>query len=228
VAASRPAHVITRAEMARRLGVSRSAVTRACRPGARLAPACSGSGINVLHGESRRWLVQRAATRVEPLPLDGGISVDDGEDNADTERPSSDELERQLGPRQFTDLEELAEPLTTLTEAYGDAPALAAWVRCRKMLEEARKARMLRARIEGRLIARTTVVRMIDHVDVAFRLLLADAPRTIAARLLVSDVPGATATIREVMGRMLEEAQTHMGAALEADDPMAPLMEAAE
>jgi hypothetical protein len=226
VAASRPAHVITRAEMARRLGVTRSAVTRACRPGSRLALAVSGKGVNVLHGQSRAWLAQRAAAQVEPLPLEGGIPVDDGE-TAEAKRLPLDELERQLGARQFTNLEELAEPLTTLTERYGDARELAAWVKCRKMLEEARKAQMLRARIEGRLIARTTVVRMIDHIDVAFRLLLSDAPRTIATRLSTPDMPAATALIRDVMQQVLGAARDHMAASLAADDEMAPLMEAA-
>jgi hypothetical protein len=212
--------------MARRLGVSRSAVTRACRPGARLALAVSGTGVNVLHGQSRRWLAQRAAAQVEPLPLEGAIPVDD-EETAESERLPPAELERQLGDRQFVNLEHLAEPLTTLTERYGDAPALAAWVKCRKMLEEARKAEMLRVRLQGRLIARTTVVRMIDHVDVAFRLLLSDAPRTIATRLATPDMPAATALIRDVMTQVLEAARDHIAASLAADDEMAPLVEAA-
>jgi hypothetical protein len=87
---------------------------------------------------------------------------------------------------------------------------------------------MLRERVAGRLIARTTVLRMIDHVDAAFRLLLTDAPRAIATRLGCADMPGAAALIRDVMGQQLDAAQSHMTAALDADDPMAPLAEAAE
>lgn len=218
------AHVITRAEMARRLGVSRAAVTRACREGGRLEPACSGKGVNVLHEAACRWLAQRAATAGDD---DAPIPVDDAEPPPG-ERPSVAELELALGPRQLGDLDELGKILTRLTEDFGEAPAVERWVRCRKWLEEARKAEMLRARVEGRLVARTSVVRMIDHVDVAFRLLLADAPRTIATRLGVPDMPAATAMIRDVMGQLLTAARDQMAGSLEADDPMAPLLEAAE
>jgi hypothetical protein len=138
------------------------------------------------------------------------------------------ELEFELGPRQSTDLAELAEPLTTLTEKYGDARDFERWVKCRKMLEEARKAEMLRERIEGRLVARTSVVRMLDHVDVGFRLLLSDAPRSIATRLAAQDMTTATALVRDVMTQILSAARDHMAASLAADDPMAPLLEAAE
>lgn len=227
------AHLISRAEMARRLGVSRAAVTRACKAGGRLAGALSGSGVNVLHDDARRWLVQRkaatAAAKATLQPLaDGPIPVDDEADD-EASRPPAAELERELGPVLLgTDLDDLAEPLTALTERYGDAPAFAAWVKCRKMLEEARKAEMLRARIEGRLIARTTVIRMLERIDQAFRLLLSDAPRTIATRLSAPDVPGATALIRDLMTPFLEAALDQVVAALEADDPMQPLAEAAE
>ena len=46
--------------MARRLGISRPAITKACREGGRLAPACKGNSINVLHEVAQRWLVERA------------------------------------------------------------------------------------------------------------------------------------------------------------------------
>jgi len=126
------------------------------------------------------------------------------------------------------DLNDLVEPLTTLTDRYGDATALERWVRARKMLEEARKAEMLRERIAGRLIARTTVSRMVDHIDVGFRLLLSDAPRTIAARLAPHDMTAATVLIRDVMTQVLTASRSQLAAALLADDPMAPLLEAAE
>jgi hypothetical protein len=228
------AHVITRAEMARRLGLSRASVTKACRPGGRLAAAVQGRGVNCLHATAKRWLADRKA-RVAPPPaeLADAIPVDapdapDDDDELGAERPAAvPELGTWLdggGP----DLAELSEPLTTLTERYGSASAMVAWVKSRKTLEEARKAEMLRERVAGRLIARTTVDRMIDHVDVAFRLLLTDTPRTIATRLGCSDMPTSTALIRDIMSQHLAAAQSHMAASLEADDPMAPLLEAAE
>jgi len=216
-----PAHLITRSEMARQLGVTRPAVTQACRPKGRLHPACVGKSINVLHEAARRWLGERAA-RTKDLPP---IPMDDGERPSD--RPIAD-LEQELGPRQSTNLADLAEPLTTLTETYGEVRAFDGWVKCRKTLEEARKAAMLRQRIEGRLVPRTTVVLMLGHVDVAFRLLLSDAPRSIATHLQPQDMTAATTRIRDVMSQLLVACREHMAAALEADDTMAPLLEAAE
>jgi hypothetical protein len=238
--------VISRADMARRLGVSRAAVTRACKAGGRLAPAVSGSGVNCLHDAARLWLAQRKPGLVSgpssprsaaARPPSAPIPVDEAEpgDPEDGPPPSPDELERELGPHLGSDLDALAEPLGQLTELgarlqtlYGEARDFERWVKCRKLLEEARKAEHLRGRIEGRLIARTTVVRMVDHADVAFRLLLSDAPRTIATRLSCPDIPAATAMIRELMSQALSAAREQMAAALEADDPMVPLAEAAE
>jgi plasmid maintenance system antidote protein VapI len=250
-AAAASAHLITRAELARRLGVSRASVTKACRKGGRLAPAVSGKAVNALHPAARSWLAERtrkssarktgarrAAAKNEsstrrPAPeLDAApesIAVDapDPPDDDDDDEPEAPTAPVEFGAWLDADLAELAEPLTQLTERYGSAPAFTAWVKARKQLEEARKAEMLRERVAGRLIARTTVDRMIDHLDVAFRLLLTDAPRAIAIRLGCSNAADAARMIRDMMGQHLSAAQTQMAAALEADDPMAPLTEAA-
>jgi hypothetical protein len=69
---------------------------------------------------------------------------------------------------------------------------------------------------------------MLDHIDVAFRLLLSDAPRSIATHLAPQDMTAATSRIRDVMSQILVAAREHMAASLEADDTMAPLLEAAE
>lgn len=215
------AHLISRAEMARKLGVSRAAVTQACREGGRLRDACEGNAVNVLHEAARRWLFEREGARLELQP----IPVDD--DPPEPPRPAA-QLQAELGARGLVDLADMAEPLTTLTERYGDAKAFESWVRTRKALEEARKAEMLRERIEGRLIARTTVVRMVDHVDAAFRMLLSDASRTIATRLAPHDVARVSAMVRDIMSQHLKACREHMDQSLAADDPMAPLVEAAE
>jgi hypothetical protein len=230
MAASRAGvHLVSRADMARRLGVARPTVTKACKPGGRLARACKGMQVNCLHPDAKRWIAQREAVRAAAeaeadaaIPVDG----DDAPEGDDDDAPAPAQI---LMPWQAAvDLAELEQPLTELTERYGSAEAFANWVKSRKMLEEARKAEMLRERVAGRLIARTTVLRMVDNIDSAFRLLLSDAPRTIATRLGCADLTAASALIRDVLSQQLEAAQSHMIAALDADDPMAPLMEAAE
>ncbi len=230
VAGNRPSstvHLITRAEMARRLGVSRTTVTKACQPGKRLAPACRGMEVNVLHPAARKWLEQRQAAAPREPELDPANDLSapiPGEVPPDAPSPVGN-----LMPWQASlDLSELEQPLTELTERYGSAEAFTAWVKARGALEQARKNEMLRERVAGRLIARTTVVRMVDHVDAAFRILLSDAPRSIATRLGLADPAGAAALIRDILSQQLTAAQSHMIASVEADDPMAPLMEAAE
>lgn len=262
-----PAHLITRAEMARQLGVSRPAVTNACKPGGRLAAACDGNSINVLHADAQRWLVERArsldqvdgatparATREQlderapepeldelppapartprrkpapaPAPVElPPIGIDEDEPEASR---SIEDLEDQLGSHRGVDLAGLAEPLTVLTERYHDAKEFESWIRARKALEEARKAQMIRERLEGRLIARTTVVRMFEHIDTAFRLLLSDAPRSIATRIAPQDVAGVAALVRDVMSQHLVACRGKIDVSLASDDPMAPLAEAAE
>jgi hypothetical protein len=87
---------------------------------------------------------------------------------------------------------------------------------------------MIRERLEGRLIARTTVVRMFEHIDTAFRLLLSDAPRSIATRIAPQDVAGVAALVRDVMSQHLAACRGKIDVSLASDDPMAPLAEAAE
>ena len=65
MAASRE-HLITRAEAARLLGVSRAAITKACHPGGRLRRARRGKSIDARAAELDRWIEEREA-RAEQL-----------------------------------------------------------------------------------------------------------------------------------------------------------------
>jgi len=56
--------------MARRLGVTPSAVTQACRPGGTLHPALIGKGINILHDAAQAWLERKAAEQTSTAPID--------------------------------------------------------------------------------------------------------------------------------------------------------------
>lgn len=269
---SPPQHLISRAEMARMLRLSKPAITKACREGGRLAPACDGHSVNMLHESAQRWLLERSAsidpadaaaaprratppappaparstprraapepepepvraTRRRPAPPPPPVELPpiEVDEDAEHEREQSiEDLEAELGPRRWTNLAELAQPLTVLTERYGAAREFESWIRGRKALEEARKAQMLRERLEGRLIARTTVGRMFEHIDTTFRLLLSDAPRAIATRIAPQDVATVAALVRDVMSQHLVACRTKLDDSLASDDPMAALAEAAE
>lgn len=220
--------------MARRLGVTPSAVTQACRPGGTLHPALNGKGINVLHEAAQAWLARKAAeTSTSTAPID--VVATDPDDDT-TEPAKGDppaitpaEAEAALGPwRAQVNLGTLIEPLSTLTEQYGDAKEFTGWVKSRKILEDALKAQRMRERVEGRLIARTTVQRMIEKVDDAFRLMLTDAPRTVATQVAPNDMARCTAVVRDALEQILSKGKEQMLLSLRADDPEADLMEAAE
>jgi hypothetical protein len=102
------------------------------------------------------------------------------------------------------------------------------WIQQRKFLAAARKEEMLQARVAGRLIARSTVERMIGKMDEAFRLMLTDAPRTVATQIAPNDMARCTAVVRDALEQILTKCKDQMIMSLRADDPLAPLMEAAE
>jgi hypothetical protein len=140
---------------------------------------------------------------------------------------SAAELERDIGPwRAQIDLASLIEPLGTLTETYGDAPELSRWIQARKHLAAAMREEMLLARTAGRLIPRTTVERMLQSIDTAFRLILTDAPRSIATRIAPTNMAPTAAIIRDSLEQILESGRSQMLEALTGDDVMAPLTEA--
>jgi len=216
--------------MARRLGVTPSAVTQACRPGGTLHAALNGKGINVLHEAAQAWLERKSAdvSTITAAIDEAAVEHDDDTTEATTSA-SPTEAETTLGPwRAQIDLQSLVEPLSTLTEKYGDSKEFAAWTKCRKTLEDALKAQRMRERVEGRLIARTTVDRMIGKIDEAFRLMLTDAPRTVATQVAPNDMARCTQVVRDALEQILWKAKDHMLMSLRADDPEADLMEAAE
>jgi hypothetical protein len=215
--------------MARRLGVTPSAVTQATKSGGMLAPALVGKGINVLHEAAQAWLARKAAETTITAPIDVVATEADDDPTNSASPPSATEAEAALGPwRAQVDLASLVEPLSTLTERYSDAKEFAAWIKCRKALEEALKAQMLRERVAGRLIARTTVQRMIEKIDDAFRLMLTNAPRTIATQIAPNDMARCTQVVRDALEQILSKGQEQMLMSLRADDPEADLVEAAE
>src|SRR5690349_10227689 len=72
--------VVSRAEFARALGVTRGAVTKACRPHRRLHGAVRKGGIDVLHPAAQAWLAETRQRTVDVEPLEerttgGGAEV---------------------------------------------------------------------------------------------------------------------------------------------------------
>lgn len=214
--------------MARRLGVTPQAVGKACRPGGILHPALidGGTRINLNHEAAQTWIARRAE---KPRPKIMGPLVTTSVEEDEPEPRAPSDVEAELGAwRAHCDLETFVEPLSTLTDKYGSWKEFSDWVKCRKTLEEALKAQMLRQRTAGQLVARTTVQRMIEKIDEGFRLVLSDAPRSVAARIAPNDMARCSQIVREALEEILTRSRTAMLMSLDADDPTERLVEAAE
>lgn len=237
--------LITKSELARRLGVSGATLTKACKPDGKLRRAMVGDKIDVEHEDVVRWTTERAAraaveeqlnrVRQPPPPTANEVTLrtlvaaTTSKEEAEPEAArSAAELERDLGPlRERIDLDSLEEPLATLTEKYGDAKEMSAWVQARKNLAAARREELQLSRVQGRLVARTTVLRMMEHLDAALRVLVSDTPRKIATMLGHHD-PRILTVVRDGLEQQIAAAKAQMQQSLLADDPLAPLQEAAE
>jgi ATP-dependent protease HslVU (ClpYQ) ATPase subunit len=222
--------------------VSGATLTKACKPDGKLRHAMVGDKIDADHEDVVRWTTERAVrgaveeqlnrVRQAPPPTQNEVTlrtlVAATTSNEAQETPSAAELERDLGPlRERIDLGSLEQPLATLTERYGDAKEMSAWVQARKNLAAARREELQLSRVQGRLIARTTVQRMMDHLDAALRVLVNDTPRKIATMLGHHD-PRILTVVRDGLEQQISAAKAQMQQSLLADDPLAPLQEAAE
>lgn len=207
--------LISRAELARRLHVSKSAVSKECKPGGRIHAACQGAAVDAGHPDVQRWMAIRSAAAKDYAPPDPGKPVDEPEPEESIGEPQ--ELLEVLAT-------ERPEPLT----ATKDPVMVERWVRTHKLTEEAIKAKRLRERVERNLIPKTTVDRIFGAVETGFRLLLSDTPRALAIRIAPERQVEITAMVRDLMSQHLTAARDRMVAILEADDPTEPLLEAAE
>jgi hypothetical protein len=201
-------------------------VTQACLPGRKLEPALVGKRIDELHEAAVRWIQQREAIG-KPVaePAETNESATTEETTAPC--PTAAETAADLGPwRAKVDLQSLVEPLATLTNIYGDSKEFSGWISSRKHLAAALREEMLQQRVAGRLIPRRTVERMLQSLDTAFRLILTDAPRSIATRIAPTTMVSTAAIIRDNLEQILKTAREQMLDCLSTDDVMAPLTEA--
>lgn len=210
-----PGELVSRAELSRRLRVSKQAVTKECKPGGRIHGACVGTAVDPSHPDVQRWMAIRSAATKDYAPPEPGKRLDEPEPEESIDSPQ--ELLEVLAT-------ERPEPLT----ATKDPVMVERWVRTHKLTEEAIKAKRLRERVERNLIPKTTVDRIFGAVETGFRLLLSDTPRALAIRIAPERQVEITAMVRDLMSQHLTAARDRMVAILEADDPTEPLLEAAE
>lgn len=203
------AWLISRAELARKAGVSRAAITQACK--GQLAGACDGPLVDLDHESVRGYLKARGVdvpARARPKapptkaqPAKKAPATRRRSDGAPTpkprrarkkapskEAPSPPAPERPLRapiqPSEATaeDIEAYAHlPLVELVELFGDAAAFKEWLASLKLIEEVREKSLKNDETEGKLISRELVAtHVFGAIESSHRRLLGDSAKTIA------------------------------------------------
>lgn len=187
-------------------------MTRACRGD--LAPAMVGKQIDVSHPAVEDWLVARG--------LDVDI-FDDVRAPAELNKVLGDSAREPLDPLLSMSLQEL-------TDRHGSDERFYGWARARKELAMAQRAEAQLARLQGRLIARTTIDAALACMDGLHVRFLRDVARNLGSRLCKGTrTPEETeAIIRDQISAQLRAATQQIARAIAADDIDAPLRDPAQ
>lgn len=210
-------HPVSRAELARRAGVSRSAITKACKK--RLADAVLPSGmVDVAHPTVVEWARARGL-HPDQLRDPGSVVVGPWpvEPSTDTEAEQDDEeiLEADratLRAARSTDpADDLLLDMTfrEISDEHGSQDGFGFWLDARKKWAEIRKLELANADKAGRLIARDFVkTHVFGAIEGANRRLLSDSPKTIARRIYAlaraeAPIEEAEKVVRELISSQL-------------------------
>jgi hypothetical protein len=200
--------LITRADIARLAGVSKAAITQACRT--KLRAACHEDLVDAEHEASasylkahRKRLPRSLATRSprskrpDPKParpkrtptnLRGAgrkRKIEPPEDAPDAEAPKLDEWG-------FCDA---IQDLTAgeISQRYGSNRAYAIWLDAYQKQQRARELYLKNEQTEGALVSRELVLtHVFATLDVLFRRFLTDVPKTGAAEIYAQALSGAS------------------------------------
>jgi hypothetical protein len=201
--------LVSKAELARRAGVSKPAITRACKTGA-IREACQGDRVDLDH-PSVAAAYPRAVSadpvsgaRTDGAPTDPAKSVrrqavapTAPAETAPKRQAATDDAPTSYGPDELAeevqslgqgvskeDLLRLTRALRPIVNRHGTRRAFKDWLGALKDLEDIRKRRLDNEETEGRLISRELVkTHIFGAIEGSHRRLLGDAPKTIARTL---------------------------------------------
>jgi hypothetical protein len=153
--------VIAKADLARRKGVSKSAISKAVLPGGPLEAAHLPNGrIDLDHAATQAWLESDAPEQSAGVPAPAG-----------TPKPE--------------DIDQLGElTLNEIVERYGSLQGFLDYVDARKKIAEIHRLELQNAETEGDLISRDLVrTHVFGMIDAVFRRMLTDTVKTVAGRI---------------------------------------------
>src|SRR5688572_6935798 len=188
---------ISKADLAARKGVTRSAVTKACLPGGPLAEALLETNrIDLSHPAAEAWLASGAGS-IDALGA------------APTGAPKADDVAK---------LGELT--LNEIVERHGTVQGFIDYVDALKKIAETHRLALKNAEVEGSLISRELVrTHVFGAIDAVNRRLLTDSVKTIVGRAYAMTKAGETAeeiqrVAAELMSATLAPAKTAAARAL--------------
>ena len=193
---------ISKAELARWAGVSRAAVTKACK--GPLYDAADSKGVDVSHPLVRQWLSSHGVTDLpgeepaKPAPAKRRRSKPQGKTPPpDTPKPPPPEPTATI-PYELRDLENLT--VREVVMKFGSVDGFKRFVDSLKNIAEY-KHRELRVRQQrGDLIEREKVAGLVfPLIDVAFSRLVSDVPESVSKMVVARCEAGGPDTTADVM-----------------------------
>lgn len=220
--------LITPAEFARRCGVSKQAISKAC--DGKLKAACVEGYINADHEAARAYMAAKGVTmgEVTSAVAPPGRSKRAA---ASAARPTRPDKKKPAPPPPPTrpgrppgvqdgpgrpaegsdeDLAELEAILHPLIERWGMRDQFQFWLERLKEIEAIREKRLKNAATEGKLISRDLVgAHVFGAIEAANKRLLRDAPKTIASRVF-EIARSSTGTLEQGERLVRDEIASHL------------------
>jgi len=215
----------SKAQFAEILGISRAAVTKACKPGKPLANTLvDGRNIDIEHPDAIEYADSRDRTgrmgqELEiDLYTDTNTNVDVYTDaEADGDEFLVDDFEK--GKRSLRELGD--KNLNWIIDHFGSAEEFRNWTKAVHELEKTQERRIKNFREEGKLVSQRLIkLGIIDPIEEAFRKMLVDGARTMSIRIHGMVLGGRKVHdveeyIRETVGSYIRPAKVHIGRTLE-------------
>mgnify|MGYP000041206113 CR=1 FL=1 len=192
---------VSKAELARWAGVSRQAVTKACKPGAPLYDASGGKGVDVEHPLVREWLESHGVRDLpEPRP-DVPKPVKSRAKAARAKSPTSPTAsppaETGTVPHELKDLEDLT--VREVVMRYGSVDGFKRFVDALKNIAEYKHRELRVKQQRGELIEREKVAGLVfPMIDVAFSRLVSDVPDSVSKLVVARTESGGPDTTTDV------------------------------
>lgn len=220
---------VTRAQFADQAGVSRSAVSKACR-GGELTAASVGKRIDANHRAAKAYLASRKREHAEPVETEAPQGAEQSFPPASSQEPGqasgASDVKAKAAAKAPGATNPKVEGLLSLTlrelyQRYGTETQFKDWLDAVKKIEDIREKRLKNEEFEGLWVSRDMVqTHVMGLLDGFTRRLLSDAAKTIVQRLYAAARDGKTTieeseqTVRDIIGTQLTGTKTRVERAI--------------